>query len=96
MLELNALVATRTGTEAEDLANKLRNRVVGQASGAWRAFSRSMWIKTMWIKRLWLWLVAPRLMRELEGLAKRQPADWILEVLTKRQPVDWMRQTYRG
>ena len=30
MLEATALDATRTGTEAEDLANKLRSRVVGQ------------------------------------------------------------------
>lgn len=30
MLEVTALDATRTGTEAEDLANKLRSRVVGQ------------------------------------------------------------------
>ena len=30
MLKVTALDATRTGTEAEDLANKLRRRVVGQ------------------------------------------------------------------
>ena len=30
MLKVAALDATRTGTEAEDLANKLRRRVVGQ------------------------------------------------------------------
>src|SRR5581483_11878756 len=30
MLEVTALDATRTGTEAEDLANRLRRRVVGQ------------------------------------------------------------------
>ena len=30
MLEVTALDATKTGTEAEDLANKLRRRVVGQ------------------------------------------------------------------
>ena len=30
MLEITALDATRTGTEADDLANKLRSRVVGQ------------------------------------------------------------------
>ena len=30
MLAVTALDATRTGTEAEDLANKLRSRVVGQ------------------------------------------------------------------
>src|SRR5689334_986461 len=30
ILKLTALDATRTGTEAEDLANKLRSRVIGQ------------------------------------------------------------------